>query len=123
MYINLLIRIKNAQAAGKKSMKVPYSKMDYSIAELLAEYRFIKNAEVKGKSYKKVIEIDCGAEHPIRNVDFVSKPSVRRYSGYKDLMSVKSGHGILIVSTPKGIMTSIKAKHEKVGGELLCKIW
>lgn len=123
MYTDLIIKIKNSQAAGKESLKVQYSKMDYAVASVLEAYGFIKKAEVKGKSTKKIIDIYCATEHPIQHVEFLSKPSIRRYAGYRDMKSVKSGHGIRIVSTPKGIMTSGDARREKVGGVLLCEIW
>lgn len=123
MFIELITKIKNAQAAKKKSLKVRYSKMDLSVAEVLRAHGFLKKAEVKGKSFKKVIDIDCDVPNPIRGVKFLSKPSVRRYAGYKDIRQVKRGYGIKILSTPKGIISGETAKREKVGGELLCEIW
>ncbi|MDO8557380.1 MAG: 30S ribosomal protein S8 [Candidatus Jorgensenbacteria bacterium] len=123
MFIDLLIKIKNAQAAGKKPLKVRYSKMNLAIAELLCAHGFLKKAEVKGKSFKKIIEVDCDVKSPIRGIKFLSKPSVRRYGGYRAMKPVKHGHGIIILSTPKGIMTGEMARRGKVGGELLCEIW
>ncbi len=123
MYINTVIRIKNAEAAQKTALKIPFSKMDADVLETLKEYGFLKSIEVKGRSYKKVIEIFVNPDRLIQGVKWLSKPSVRRYGTYKDFYRVKNGYGILVVSTPKGVMSGVKARREKVGGQLLFEIW
>ena len=123
MYIDLLIKMKNAEAAEKYFLKTKYTKMDNAVVEILSRYGFVKNFEVKGKSYKKVIEMELSEKHPIRGMKFLSKPSLRRYGGYEDFKRVKSGHGLLVVSTSKGVMSGDDAKKEKVGGQLLFQIW
>jgi small subunit ribosomal protein S8 len=123
MYIDLLIKLKNAQAVEKYSIKTRHTKMDYAVAEVLNRFGFIKSIEVKGKSYKKVIEIDINPDRPIRGLKLLSKPSIHRYASYRDFQKVKSGHGLLVVSTSKGIKTGEDAKKEKVGGEMLFEIW
>jgi len=123
MYIDLLTKIKNAQMAGKKSFKVRFSKMDEGVLEVLKMYSFIKKADVKGKSYKRVIEIECNVAHPIRGIKFLSKPSLRRYAGYDDFKRVKGNYGVLVVSTSKGIMAGVEARKQKIGGQLLFEIW
>lgn len=123
MYIDLLIKMKNAEAAEKSFLKTKYTKMDNAVVEILARYGFVKNFEVKGKSYKKVIEMELSEKRPINGVKFLSKPSLRRYGGYDEFKRVKSGHGLLVVSTSKGVMSGDDAKKEKVGGQLLFQIW
>lgn len=123
MYINLLIKIKNAERAGKKSLKTPFTKMDYAVAEVLKKYGFLKKIEIKGRSPKRSIDIVINKDRMILGIKFTSRPSLRRYSGYKDLRSIKSGHGISVISTPKGIMSGVQARKEKVGGQLLFEIW
>jgi small subunit ribosomal protein S8 len=123
MYIDLLVKIKNAEAVEKYSIKTRHTKMDYAVAEVLNRFGFIKNIEVKGKSYKKIMEIDLNMDRPVRGMRLLSKPSIHRYSSYRDFHKVKSGHGLLVVSTSKGIMTAEDAKKEKVGGEMLFEIW
>jgi small subunit ribosomal protein S8 len=123
MYINLLISIKNAAAAEKPSLKVPYTKMDFAIAELLRRYGFLKRVEVKGRAVKRVMELEVAGARPIHEVKFVSKPSVRVYRGYRVLRTVKSGYGLSVLTTPNGIKASHEAKKEKVGGQLLFEIW
>lgn len=123
MYIDLLIKIKNAQSAGKKSLKTRHTKMDYAVAELLQKFGFLKKIELKGRSFKKVIEIHFNPEKPIQGLKLLSRPSMRKYVGYRDFRKVKGGYGVLVVSTPKGILTGGQARKEKVGGQLLFEIW
>jgi small subunit ribosomal protein S8 len=104
-------------------MKTPATKLDKAVAEVLAERGFVKKVELKGKSYKKYLEIDLDGERKIDGLRFLSKPSVRKYSGYRELKKVKSGYGTLVLTTPKGILTNERAKREKVGGQLLFEIW
>lgn len=123
MYIDLLIRIKNAQAARRETLKVRYSKMDAAVAEILKARGFLKQVEVKGRAPKKIIEIIPNPERPIQGIKLLSKPSRRLYGGYRELQRVKGGYGLLVLSTPKGIMPGDAAKKEKVGGQILFEIW
>ncbi|MBI2278589.1 MAG: 30S ribosomal protein S8 [Candidatus Brennerbacteria bacterium] len=123
MYINFLIQLKNAVRAGKKSAKLPYTVTDLEIAKTLARYGFLQNIEVKGRAMKKIIEVEFNASRPIRDVKFKSTPSVARYVGYRDVKSVKQGHGLLVMTTPKGILAGHEARKERVGGKLLFEIW
>lgn len=123
MYIDLLIRIKNAQAAGRDYLKIPYSKMDKEIANILEKQGFLKKVEMKGRLPKKILKIYLNPKRPIKGLKFLSRPSIGRYSGYRDLKPVKGGYGLLVLSTPKGIMSGSQARKEKVGGKLLFEIW
>jgi small subunit ribosomal protein S8 len=123
MYIDLLTQIKNAQAAGRKSFKFRFSKMDAAIADLLVKRGFLKRAEVKGRLPKRVIEVELNPDRKIQGVKFLSKPSRHLYSGYKDLRPIKGGFGLIVLSTPKGILSDREAKKQKVGGEVLFEIW
>ena len=69
------------------------------------------------------MELECNMERPIGGVKFVSKPSVRRYGGYRTVKSVKGGPGLLVMTTPKGIKAGHEAKKEKVGGQMLFEVW
>jgi small subunit ribosomal protein S8 len=126
MYINLLIQLKNAQAAKKEGLKVPYSKMDESVLEILLKNKFIKDFEKKGRGAKKILNIELkydGIKGAINGIKIISKPSRRLYAGYKEIRPVKGGHGTAVLSTPKGIMAGKEAKKNKVGGEMLFEIW
>ena len=123
MYINLLIALKNAERAGKSVLKVPYSTMDQAVAEVLRKYGFISRLEVKGRTAKRVIEMEPNMERPIHEIVFLSKPSTRTYRGYRALKPYKSGHGLVVLSTPNGIKAANEAKKEKVGGQMLFQLW
>lgn len=127
MYIDLLIKIKNAQKARKKSLKVPFSNMDMAVSEILVKKGFIESAAKKGRMPKRILDIalkyDESGRGAIEGVRFLSVPSLRRYKGYKELKPVRQGYGVGVISTPKGVMSLDEAKKEKVGGQLLFEIW
>ena len=126
MYINLLTQLKNAQAVKKESIKISYSANDEKILEILEKNKFIAGFEKKGRGIKKILSVNLkydGNEGAITGVRFHSKPSRHLYVGYKDIRPVKSGYGIMIISTPDGIMTGSKAKKMKIGGEMFFEIW
>lgn len=124
---NMLITMKNASMVSKDLVVVPFSKIKFSIAECLKEHGFVENISKKTeKNNIPVIEIklaydDKGAK--IKDVVRVSKPSRRVYSGVKEIRPVKNGHGLTVLSTPKGILSDKQARKEQVGGEVLFKIW
>jgi len=126
MYTDLLTKIKNAQTAKKEFFKTYYSEPDLMVAELLARYHYIGGVVKKGRLPKRVIEIKLKYKDNkgvISGIKFLSKPSRRLYLGYRDLRPVKQGYGLLVISTPKGIMTGAEARKLKLGGELLFEIW
>lgn len=126
MYFNLLTKIKNAQAAKKEFVRVPFSKMDFAVAELLQKKNFVKGVTKKGKGAKRVLEVQINYENgegAIQGIKILSKPSRRLFVGYKDLKPVRQGFGMAVLSTPKGILAGKEAKREKVGGQLLFEIW
>lgn len=117
----MLIMIKNASNAGKKSVTVPYSKVKDAIAKCLLAEGYVssveKGATAKGFSTLVIgIAYDAEKKPKVRTVKRVSKPSRRMYTGFKKLYP---GNGIMVLSTPKGIMTSREAKKQVVGGEVL----
>ena len=97
--------------------------MDKVIAEILQRNGFIESVEVKGRPSKRFMFLDVRAKRKIEGVRFYSKPSVHQYIGYKEIKVAKGGHGLTVLSTPKGVMTGKQAKQEKVGGELLFQVW
>lgn len=126
MYYDLLTKIKNAQAVKKESIKIPYSEMDFAIAELLVKNKLVEDVTKKGRLPKRILEIKLkysDGEGVIRGIKLLSRPSRKLYSGYKSLRPVRQGYGLLVLSTPKGILDGKSAKKEKVGGQLLFEIW
>lgn len=122
---DMFIRIKNAQKAGHETVQVPYSKFKHEILKVLERSGFIGKIERKGKRVKKSLEADLlyKDEKPVvEEIKLISKPSRRLYANNKSLRTPRHG-GIVVISTPKGVLTSKEAKKEKVGGELIAEIW
>lgn len=122
---NMLVAIKNAGLVNKTSVILPSSKMKLAILELLKKEGYVKAVNVT-EGVKPTVEIILAyvdKSPRITDVKRVSKPSKRVYTGVKDIAPVKYGHGICVISTPKGIMTDKEARKEMVGGETLFKIW
>ncbi len=123
MYIDLMTKIKNAEAARKDSLKVRFTNFDYAVLEALIKLGFVKKSEVKGRLPKRIVEVDLNPERPIQGLKFLSRPSRRLYASYTDFKKVKGGYGALVVSTSKGVMSASEARKQKVGGQLLFEIW
>ncbi len=123
---NFIISIKNASDARKASISVPYSALKESIAHVLAKGGYVSTIEKKGKKVIKTLEVGLvymGDEPRVHGVDRISKPSRRIYHKASDIRMFKSGFGNTILSTPKGVLLDVDAKKNKVGGEVLFKIW
>ncbi|MBA3733236.1 30S ribosomal protein S8 [Patescibacteria group bacterium] len=123
---DMIIRIKNASDSKKESVVFPHSKLKLAILDVLFKEGFIKSFGKKGKKVAKFIEVGLvydGNLAKIKGVERVSKSSKRIYNKSQDIRKVRNGMGLLILSTPKGIMTDKMAKEAKVGGEALFKVW
>ncbi|NMB62382.1 MAG: 30S ribosomal protein S8 [Chloroflexi bacterium] len=129
---DMLTRIRNGVANNQTVVAMPASKMKAEIARILKEEGFISAYEVVDgpKVPQKILRINLkyvGERRQRRAVITglvrISKPGRRIYSQKKEIPWVRSGMGIAIVSTPKGIMTGQEARKNNVGGEVLCKVW
>ncbi|MEN9881343.1 MAG: ribosomal protein [Candidatus Parcubacteria bacterium] len=122
---NMLIAIKNGGLVKKTSVIVPSSKMKVAILELLKNEGYIKTYHVDGTTTPKIeVVLSYVKNSPrIHGVTRISKQSKRIYTGVKDISPIKYGHGMAVLSTPKGILSDKQARHEMVGGEVLFTIW
>jgi len=124
---DMLIQLKNASMVGKPSVSVTFSNLKMEIAKVLEKNGFIKAPVKKGKKIKKVLACDLvyGEDKKAKIADLVrvSKPSRRVYIGAKELGAQHLTRGIMVISTPKGIMTGQEARQSNVGGEVLFRIW
>jgi len=129
---DMLTRIRNSVMAGHASVSMPSSKMKLAIAKILKEEGFIEDfEEVEGeKKPQRVLRMSMkyvGVRRERRPVitglERVSRPGCRVYVGKRAIPWVRSGIGVAIVSTPKGVMTGVRARNLGVGGEVLCKVW
>ena len=121
---DMLTRIRNAGSARHETVDIPNSKMKKAIAEILLEEGYIKSFQLIDDGTQGVIRVTLkylpGKEKAIQGLRRVSKPGLRVYAGADELPQVLRGLGIAIISTSKGIMTDSQARHEGVGGEVLC---
>lgn len=123
---NFLIKIKNASRVKHETVTAPYSKFIHAVSSCLLRAELISGFEKKSKKAGEeiVLTLKYTQNGPrINGLSLVSKPSVRKYIGVKDIHPVKQGFGLMILSTPKGVLTDAEAKKELVGGEALFKIW
>jgi small subunit ribosomal protein S8 len=124
---DLLTRIRNANSIGNKSLKVPYSSLKKNILRVLKEQGYITDyfPEMAGKKGVIRVELKYGpdGEKVLRSVRRVSKPGRRIYSPARDLPEVLSGMGITVLSTSKGVISSVEAKKLGLGGEILCEVY
>jgi small subunit ribosomal protein S8 len=123
---NLIIALKNASMTGKGVASVPATKMIISILEVLKKKNYIEKFELSGDAPKKVVNVSIKYENgnpAIHDVKRVSKFSQRIYKGFKSIRPVKSGYGMLVITTPQGILTDKESAYKKVGGEVLFQIW
>lgn len=123
---DFITRLRNAIMAGKNEILVPTSKLKAQVAEVLRKNGYISSFEVKDENPRGILRVvinEVGQNPKINEISKVSKPGQRIYSAADDLPTVKSGRGMVIVSTSKGLMTGREAKKNRLGGEILVKVW
>lgn len=126
---DMLTHIRNAQAVGHSTVDISFSKMKFSLAEILKKEGFIKNVSKEGRGIKRKIEMELIYEDAkntipkINQLKRISKPGKREYVRAKDIRPVLGGRGISIISTSQGLITGKEAKKKGLGGEALCEIW
>ena len=124
---DMLTRVRNALAARHPKVDVPASKLKTEIARILKEEGYIPNYKVAEEGAKKTIKIYLkygnDSRPVISEIERVSRPGCRVYVGQQNIPRVLGGLGINILTTPRGVMTGRTAHREKVGGEILCRIW
>jgi len=123
---NMITMMKNASLAGKEVVSIPTSKLKATILECLKKEGFIKDFSKKVKKGVPVLEVELvytDKSPKITEVERISKQSKRVYFGMKDIHTVRSGSGLLVLSTPKGILSGREARKAQVGGEALFRLW
>ena len=123
---DMLARIKNSQLRNHKKVEMPSSSFKMKIADVLKNEGYINGFNVDKNDNKQVLIIDLkyNSGSPVISViERVSKPGRRVFSSAQSLPKINNGLGIAIISTPKGVMTDIDARKQKVGGEIICKVF
>ena len=123
---DMLTRIRNANLAKHNTVKILFSKIKESLANILKSEGYINNFEVKEEGTKKDIIVSLkymDGEAVIKGLKRISKPGRRVYTSVESLPKVLGGLGIAIVSTPNGVITDKECRKHSVGGEVLCYVW
>tara|TARA_A100000164_G_C21871575_1_gene755414 strand:+ start:100 stop:498 length:399 start_codon:yes stop_codon:yes gene_type:complete len=124
---DMISRVKNAQDRNHKKVELPSSNFKVKIADILKNEGFIKDFKINSENNKKSLlelELKYHFGNPVINTfERISKPGRRIFSSANGLPKINNGLGIAIVSTPKGVMTDIDARKQKVGGEVICKVF
>ena len=123
---DMIARIKNAQARFHKKVSLPSSNFKTKIADILKNEGFIKDFNVRTEKNKSSLSLELkyhSGNPVISTFERVSKPGRRIFSSADGLPKINNGLGIAIISTPKGVMTDIDARKQKVGGEIICRVF
>ncbi len=123
---DMIARIKNAQLRNYKKVELPSSNFKVKIAEILKSEGYIIDYKINSESNKSVLLINLkyhSGNPVISAIERVSKPGRRIFSTAESLPKINNGLGIAIVSTSKGVMTDIDARKQKIGGEIICKVF
>lgn len=123
---DMLTRIRNAVAVNKTEVSMPHSKIKQTVADVLKANNFVEKVEVSGEGGFKTLKIvinEPNTNARITEIERMSKPGRRLYTGSGEIPAIKRGRGIVVISTSKGIMTGAQAKAAGLGGELICKVY
>jgi small subunit ribosomal protein S8 len=123
---DMLTRIRNGQRAKKDSVVTPASKLRANVLEVLKREGYIRGyseEEVAGHKGLRVELKYFEGQSAIKHIARVSKPGRRVYSGSSELPTIRNGLGIVIVSTPRGVLSDAEARDQKVGGEVLAEVF
>jgi len=127
---DMLTRVRNAVTGRQQLVSMPSSKIKVEIAKILHSEGYLDEFEESEADTRKTLRLKLkyvgerrGRKPVITGIKRVSRPGRRTYVGKTDIPWVRSGMGVAILTTPKGVMTGVRAKQLGVGGELLCEVW
>ncbi len=123
---DMLTRIRNAINVRKNEVMIPHSRAKQAVADVLVANGFIDGVEVTELGIGKMLKVTIFPESQnarITEIARLSKPGRRWYVSADEIPMVKRGRGIVVISTSKGLMTGAQAKKQRLGGELICKVY
>ena len=123
---DMIARIKNAQLRNHKKVELPSSNFKVKILDILKSEGFIIDYKINKETKKPIVMIDLkyhSGNPVISTIQRISKPGRRIFSSAESLPKINNGLGIAIVSTPKGVMSDVDARKQKIGGEIICKVF
>ena len=124
---DMISSINNAVAVSKKQVMIyPYSDFKFSILEFLKKQGLVGEVEKKGRASARRIVLNLKynekGESAFSKIKLISKQGQRIYKPAKEIKKVRSGYGLAVISSSKGLMTDAEARKMKIGGELICEI-
>ena len=123
---DMLTRIRNAVAVGKHTIVLPHSRIKQTVAQQLVKAGYLAAVKVVEEKPQSQLEITINqpeTNSTINEIVRLSKPGRRVYAKADDIPRIKNGRGIVLISTSKGVMTGQMAKKQRLGGELICKVY
>jgi small subunit ribosomal protein S8 len=129
---DMLTRIRNASLAKKANVSIPFTTLSQELAQILETEGFIQSFQISVETNDIIIRLKYSSkklfrgktkESCITNLRRISKPGLRIYANHREIPRILGGTGIVIISTPSGVMTDREARAKKLGGELLCSVW
>ena len=124
---DMLTRIRNANQVKHPTVDVPASRLKEQICSVLKREGYITDFSRIDDAHQGILRVSLKYQSDgspvMTGLKRVSKPSLRVYTGRKGIQQVRSGLGISIITTSKGVMTGKEARREHVGGEVLCEVW
>ncbi len=123
---DLLTRIRNAVMAGKNEIRVPSSKLKVTVAKELKKANYLVDVKIESSKPRDILVVtinNLGENSNINEITRLSKPGRRVYVGSADIPKVKNGRGMVLISTSKGVMPGHSAIKQRLGGELLLKVY
>jgi small subunit ribosomal protein S8 len=123
---DLLTRIRNAAMVGKTEVRVPSSKIKKTVAEQLKKNKYLEDVKIEAGKPRDTLVITInkpGENSTINEITRLSKPGRRVYVGADEIPRIKSGRGMVLISTSKGVITGQEAVKARLGGELLLKVY
>ena len=123
---DMLTRIHNAINVGKSEISLPHSKLKETIAKELKKAGYLTGVKTEAGKPRATLILtinEPGTNPTITEINRLSTPGRRVYAGAGDIPRIKNGRGIVLISTSRGIMTGQEARKERLGGELICKVY
>lgn len=123
---DLLTRIRNSLMIGKNEIYLPTSKLKVAVVEALKNAGYLTSYELIDHAPRAILHVTIAESDKvaaIHEIEKISKPGRRVYVAASEIPKVKSGRGLVLISTSKGIMTGQEAVKNRLGGELLVKVW
>ena len=123
---DLITRIRNAILVSKNEVRVPTSKLKVAVIDGLKKGGYIADYDIEKSHPRDTLHVLINNEGDIAKINEitkVSKPGRRVYTSADDIPVIKSGRGIVLISTSKGVMSGTEAKKQRLGGEILVRVW